>query len=166
LLRWIPHDPLAPAATPNVPGTGGGELHLKAGQTLTTFGLFSQRYGRFEIRCRLPLTRGARARFRLEPVPLAPLPAIDVFATEGTKLWFGNSWGTEQTERSFGDSVDVPAPGMHVVAIEWDRAKIVWSVDGKEKLSAADGVPSVPMFLVLEGPMDVDYVRVFPAKLN
>jgi beta-glucanase (GH16 family) len=164
LLKWIPHDPLAPAKTPNVATTSDGELHLKAGQTLTTFGLFSQRYGRFEIRCRLPLVKGAKARFRLEPVPLAALPAIDVLGVDGAKLRFGNWWGTEQTERSFGDSFDAPAAGLHVVAIEWDSSKIVWSVDGKEKLRTVDGVPEVPMFLVLEGPMDVDYVRVFAQR--
>jgi beta-glucanase (GH16 family) len=166
LAKWVPHDPLAAGGSPNVAAVAGGELHLKQGQAVTTFGLFSQVYGRFEIRCRLPLARGTRARFRLLPVPLAPLPAIDVFAAEGTKVWFGNYWGTEQTERSFGDSFDLPPAGLHVFAIEWDRTKITWSMDGKDKLHSVDGVPSLPMFLQLEGPMDVDYIHVFPAKLN
>ena len=160
LFKWVPHDPWASARTPDPPAVTGGELHLKAGQTVTTFGLFSQVYGRFEIRFRVPAANGNKALFRLLPVPLGPLPAIDVFSSAGPELFFGNHWGTEQTERTFGDSFPAPAPALHMVAIVWDRAKITWSIDGKDKLHSTDGVPQQPMFLLLEGPLDVDYIHV------
>jgi beta-glucanase (GH16 family) len=166
LFKWVPHDPWALARTPDPPTVSAGELHLKAGQTLTTFGLFSQVYGRFEIRFRVPVSGGNKALFRLLPIPLGPLPSIDILSYTGAELFFGNRWGTEQTERTFGDSVPMPAPGLHTVAIEWDRAKLAWSVDGKDKLNSTDGVPQQPMFLLIEGPMDIDFVHVSPSKLN
>jgi beta-glucanase (GH16 family) len=133
---------------------------------MTTFGLFSQVYGRFEIRLRLSNSKRERARFRLLPVPLGTLPSIDVFSAEGGKISFGNSWGNEQTERTFGDSFAAPAAGFHVIGAEWTRSKITWTVDGKDQLESVDGVPGVPMFLMIEGPMDVDYIRVAASKLN
>jgi hypothetical protein len=82
------------------------------------------------------------------------------------KISFGNSWGNEQTERTFGDSFAAPAAGFHVIGAEWTRSKITWTVDGKDQLESVDGVPGVPMFLMIEGPMDVDYIRVAASKLN
>jgi hypothetical protein len=170
LAKWIPHGMKTLVGAAGLPVVGGGQIHLRPGQTLTTFGLFSQRYGKFEIRLRWPMGKGVRARFRLMPIPLAPLPAIDVFTAEGAKISFGNYWGTEQTEHSFGDSFDGPAAGLHTVAIEWDRASITWSVDGKERFRSTDGVPQQPMFLLLEAEgdgagsetVDVDYIHVYP----
>ena len=157
LTKWAPHDPWAAAATPDIPAVAGGQLHLRQGQTISTFGLFSQQYGRIEVRLRMP---GGKGRFRLLPVPLDHLPAIDVFAFDGPKVSFGNFWGTEQTERSFADTFDAPVSGMHVFSAEWEPGKITWAIDGKERMHSTDGVPAQPMFLLLEGPLDVDYIRI------
>jgi len=161
LAKWVPHDPWAAAATPDIAAVSGGELHLRERQTITTFGLFSQKYGRVEARLRMPAGKG---RLRLLPVPLAHLPAIDVFVFEGTKVSFGNFWGTEQTERSFADAFDAPPSGQHVFAMDWEPGKITWSIDGKERMHSTDGVPSQPMFLLVEGPLDIDYIRVFAER--
>jgi beta-glucanase (GH16 family) len=157
LLKWVPHEPVASARTPDIATVSNGELHLKAGQVMTTFGLFSQVYGRFEIRLRFPVV--GSARFRLISRKLDG-QSIDVFHVDATKIAFGNTWGDERTERSFGDSFDAPATGMHVIAAEWDQTKIKWSIDGQEKIESIDGIPNEPMFLELDGPMDVDSVRV------
>jgi hypothetical protein len=157
LAKWVPHDPWADARTPDLASVSAGELHLRQGQTITTFGLFSQKYGRFEARVRAQAGKG---RFRLLPLPLAHQPAIDVFAFEGQKVSFGNFWGTEQTERAFADSFDAPGSGWHAFRMEWESGKIVWSIDGKERMRSTDGVPEQAMFLLLEGPLDLDYVRV------
>jgi beta-glucanase (GH16 family) len=117
-------------------------------------------------------------------VPLGPLPEIDVFEAVGlppSKVYFANHWGTEQTERSFGDSFTGPdlSNGLHTLAIEWDREKISWFIDGKEKFRSVDGVPRQPMYLLIDlavggrlarspdgsttlpASFDVDYVRVY-----
>ncbi len=157
LARWVAHAPGAPVSGHGVPVISNGMLHLSPGQTATTFGLFSQLYGRFEIRFRTPAT-GLRPRFRLEPVALASLPAIEVFSIPGDprRISFGNSWGTAQTERAFGDTFELAAAPVHIVAIQWSEQTIVWSVDGKERFRSTDGVPRQPMFLSLEVDLAVD----------
>jgi beta-glucanase (GH16 family) len=184
LSRWVPHDPGGHARAPESVAVSGGQLHIAAPGSVSTFGLFSQTYGRFEIRCRVPAGPGLRPRFRLMPVPLGPLPEIEVFETTGSdpsKVYFANRWGTEQTERSFGDSFTGPdlSAGFHTLSIEWDRDKITWFIDGKEKFQSVDGVPRQPMYLLIDlaaggrqtrspdasttfpASFDIDYIRVY-----
>jgi beta-glucanase (GH16 family) len=199
LSRWAPHDPFTrdhqlQAYAPESLTVSGGQLHIVArrqGETgqyvsgiVSTFGIFAQTYGRFEIRCRVPAGRGLGPRFQLLPVPLAPLPAIDVFETTGSspsKVFFANRWGTEQTERSFSDSFTGPdlSMGFHTLAVEWERDGIAWFIDGNQKFRAVDGIPHQPMYLLLElavernparapdaattlpATFDIDYIRVY-----
>lgn len=172
LARWVPHDPFSRSA--NEFRVSDGQLHITPGSALSTFGVFAQTWGRFEIRARAPAAKGLRPRFRLMPIPLGQLPTIDVFETSGNapgKIRFGNHWGTEQTERSFGDTFTVAdlSADFHTITLDWNRERLQWSVDGKEKFRSLDGVPQQLMFLVLDlagtGPanqtFDVDYVRVY-----
>ncbi len=186
LAKWVPHEPMASAQVyePGWVEVSGGQLHITAHpgkpNMVTTFGIFAQTYGRFEVRCRIPAGRGLRSRFRLLPVPLGPLPEIDVFETEGSapaKVFFGNKWGTEQTERSFGDSFAAPdlSAAFHVIAVEWDPDRIAWFVDGKKRFESVDGVPRQAMFPALDlaaagstglspASFDVDYIRVYQRR--
>jgi beta-glucanase (GH16 family) len=165
LTRWSPHDPLRTVYAAESTTVSNGQLHLGRGAAVSTYGLFSQTYGKFEIRCRA--ARNTRKTgIRLLPVPLAPLPSVDVVEVDGaapSKLLFGNHWGTEQTERSYGDSFDGPelSAGFHVIALEWDEQKIVWFIDGQDRFRSADGIPRQRMFLVIDLEGDIDYVRVY-----
>ena len=169
LTKWSPHNPLRSVYAAGVATVSAGQAHLPPGAAIATFGLFSQTYGRFEIRCKVASGAGAKAGFHLLPVPLGPLPSIDVFTFVGgtpRKIFLANNWGTEQTERSYGDSFDGPdlTGDFHVIAVEWDADKIVWSLDGKERFRSADGIPRQRMFLLIDsdgGTLDVDYVRVY-----
>ena len=201
LAKWSPHAPGGQAvdAHPEAITITGGQLHVTARRSgkgyvqgiVTTFGTFAQRYGRFEIRCRVPAGRGLRAIVSLRPVPLATLPAIGLLEVNGatpSTISFADDWGTEQTHRSFGDSFPAPdlSAGFHTVAIEWDQDKIVWSIDGKDKFQSLDGAPRQSMFLALElavgggagslaartpdastpfpASFDIDYIRVYQRK--
>jgi beta-glucanase (GH16 family) len=179
LSRWIPHDPRLQSHAPEAVSVTGGQLHIAASGVISTFGLFSQTFGRFEIRCRIPTGPGLRPGFRLLPVPLGRLPRIDVFETTGgapSKVYFANRWGTEQTERSFGDSFTGPdfSTGFHTISAEWDRDRITWFIDGNEKFQSIDGVPRQPMFLLIDlpaggsqaltGSFDIDYIRVYQRR--
>jgi beta-glucanase (GH16 family) len=199
LSRWIEHDPFGRVRDrqlqtyiPDAVEVSGGQLHIVARRKdgeytsgiISTFGTFSQTYGRFEIRCRIPAGRGLRPGFLLLPVPLGPLPEIDVFEAIGSppsKVYFANHWGTEQTERSFGDSFTGPdlSAGFHTLAIEWERDRITWFIDGKEKFESVDGVPRQPMYMLIDlavggrlarspdasttlpASFDIDYIRVY-----
>jgi beta-glucanase (GH16 family) len=211
LSRWTPHDPWGrvrdrqlQAYVPEGVEVSGGQAHIvarraSAGQVpvlydgrpreyvsgiISTFGIFAQTYGRFEIRCRVPAGRGLRPGFLLLPVPAGPLPGIDVFQTTGgtpSRVFFANRWGTEQTERSFGDSFTGPdlSDGFHTLAIEWDRNRIAWFIDGKQKFESVDGIPHQPLYMLLDlavggslarspdastafpASFDIDYIRVY-----
>jgi hypothetical protein len=182
LSRWTPHDPReqqSKSFAPEAVAVSGGQLHIAVPGVVSTFGTFSQTYGRFEIRCRVRAGRGLRPRLLLLPVPPGPLPKIEVFETTGSspsKVFFANRWGTEQTERSFGDSLIAPdlSIGFHTLSIEWDRDRITWFIDGKEKFKSVDGVPRQPMYLLLDlavgrpdestalpASFDIDYIRVY-----
>jgi beta-glucanase (GH16 family) len=204
LSRWTAHDPWGHARdrqlqayVPEALTVSGGQLHIVARRTpanqipvrydgkdrdyvsgiISTFGTFSQTYGRFEIRCRVPAGRGLRSGFLLLPVPLAPLPEIEIFQTIGSspsKVFFANRWGTEQTERSFGDSFTGPdlAAGFHTLSIEWDRDRVTWFIDGKEKFQSADGIPRQPMYMLLDLAVGGNLARapdsstIFPASFD
>jgi beta-glucanase (GH16 family) len=211
LSRWVPHDPWGKvrdrqlqAYAPEAVSVSGGQLHIVARRSavnqipvrydgkdreyvsgiISTYGRFAQTYGRFEIRCRVPAGRGLRAGFWLLPVPLGPLPEIDVFESAGSppsKVFFANRWGTEQTERSFGDSFTGPdlSSGFHIIAVEWDRDRITWFIDGKEKFQSVDGIPRQQMYMLIDlavggriarspdastalpASFDIDYIRVY-----
>ncbi len=211
LAKWAPHDPFGivedgqlQAWSPEAVTVSGGQLHIVARRTtsdearvkydgrereymsgiITTFGLFEQTFGRFEIRFRAPTGRGLRPGFLLLPVPSGTLPEIDVFETNGSapsKVFFANRWGTEQTERSFADSFSVAdlSNGFHTVTMDWERDRITWSVDGRKIFECADGVPHQRMYLSIDlavggrlaqapdnttslpASFDIDYVRVY-----
>jgi beta-glucanase (GH16 family) len=151
---------------------------------VTTYGSFAQTYGRFEIRCRIPTGQGFEPKFWLLPVPGGETPSIDLIdaiGSEPTKVLFSNHWGDEKTDRSYSTSFKGAdfSKDFHTFAIEWDKEKIIWFVDGTERFRSVDGVPHQPLYLVASlavggtGPkwpdsttpfpafFDIDYIRVY-----
>lgn len=172
LSRWIPHDPGSAAQLgPEALKVSGGALRIGASGVITTFGTFAQMYGRFEIRLRAP----AGSEMFLAPMPQGLLPRIEVFrSTAPDRLFFGNQWGDENTERSYGDAFAVPdiSKGFHTIAIEWEPDRIAWSVDGKKTFESRDSVPHQPMYLLIHfsphdavsapaTPFDIDYIHIY-----
>jgi beta-glucanase (GH16 family) len=209
LPKWSPHDPSgherngeAQAYDPSAVDVADGFLRITARHDaarydnvtreyisgiVTTLGSFAQMYGRFEIRCRIAAGRGLDSRFWLLPVPKGELPSIDVIdalGQETAKALFGNRWGDEQTERSYGGSWPGPdfSKDFHVFAMEWDKDQIRWFVDGKERFRSTDGVPHQPMYLAVNlavggltakwpdsstpfpAKFEIDYVRVYKRR--
>jgi beta-glucanase (GH16 family) len=194
--KWSPHPPgrliMNGLQTwmPDAIQASGGQAHIvarKNGYTsgiITTVGTFAQTYGRFEIRFRIPAGRGLEPLFRLLPVPSGDIPSIDVMNAVGndpTTALFANRWGDARADRDYTGSYKVAdlSSGFHIVALEWDEEKLVWTVDGVERFQSFDGVPHQPMYLCLSlavgtekagepdaqtrfpATLDIDYVRVF-----
>jgi len=204
--RWEPHDPwghernregqaYVPAAIDVKDGiariTARRELARYDGRQreftsgiMTTQGSFAQTYGRFEIRCRAASGKGLESKFWLLPTASGETPSIDIYdvvSNESSNALFANRWGDEKTERSFSGSYQVGnlSDGFHVVAIEWDENRIVWTVDGKERFRSTTGVPHQPMYLAVSlavggitakypdqsapfpAAFEIDYVRVY-----
>lgn len=196
--KWSPHAPgnIIPAGIqtwiPEAVTISGGQAHLIARRQptgftsgiLTTFGTFAQTYGRFEIRFRAPAGQGLEALFRLLPIPTGETPSIDVMNTTGgdtANAVFTNRWADARSEREYTGSYRASdlSVGFHIISIEWDEEKIVWTVDGVERFQSYEGVPHQPLYLTLmlaigtektgepnpqtkfPAVLDIDYIRVF-----
>lgn len=154
---------------------------------LTTFGSFAQMYGRFEVRCRFPAGTGLQPKVWLLPVPNGEIPAIniaDFIGRDPSRVMFGNLWGDTKTERSYLGAWPLPdlTSEFHTYTVEWDEAKIVWQIDGKERFRSTSGVPNQPMYLAMSlavggetakwpdsttpfpASFDIDYVRIYKKR--
>jgi len=156
---------------------------------INTAHAFSQRYGRFEARIKIPSGQGFWPAFWLLYTPDGrnwPFPPeIDVFEATGDRpdllhftTHFRNTVGLLD---EVGGEYQGPnfAEGFHTVTLDWTPGLLVWSVDGFERFRSTVGVPDVPMYLILNlavgghwhgepdettlFPVDfqVDYVRVW-----
>jgi beta-glucanase (GH16 family) len=155
---------------------------------LTTYRKFSQRYGWFEIRCRVPRGQGLWPAFWLLPDPLDWPPEIDVLEIKGqepTRIYLTHHWedppGRNHWEQTAWAGPDFSAD-YHVIALEWAPESLKWYVDGVERRYAVRHVPATKMFLMVNlavggeflGPpgretafpsaFEVDYVRAYEKK--
>jgi beta-glucanase (GH16 family) len=201
-------------ATANVATDGDGNLAITAraaepgtdcyygpckytSARLLTQGRFEVTYGRIEARIKVPSGAGLWPAFwmlgtNIDTVPWPACGEIDVMenvAREPNRL-YGTLHGPGYSgANGFGKTIDLTAPlatDFHVFAVDWQRDRIVWTVDGTEYLSASpadvapnDWVYDHGFFLLLNlavggnfgGPvapetefpasMLIDYVRVY-----
>jgi beta-glucanase (GH16 family) len=163
---------------------GGKQRDYTSGM-MNTYGKFSQEYGRFEIRCRVPAGKGMWPAFWLLPDPLGWPPEIDVLEILGhetTKVYMTHHFRVPQRDRgSHGGSWVGPdfSSGFHEFAVEWSPQALVWFVDGVERFRSEKDIPQGKMYLLvnlavggdwpgapdektkLPASFDVDYVRVY-----
>jgi beta-glucanase (GH16 family) len=164
----------------------GGKQRAFTSGIMTTYQKFSQQFGRFEIRCRIPKGTGLWPAFWLLPEPLGWPPEIDVLEVLGqdTKtIYFTHHWeepgrAHASDSKPYQSKQDLAA-GFHVVAIEWTPTDIRWALDGKERFRSRKSIPQTRMYLLLNlavggdwpGPpneqtvfpayFEIDYVRVY-----
>lgn len=135
----------------------GAKRDYRSGM-MTTTGKFAQRYGRFEMRCRVPKGRGLWPAFWMLPEPPAWPPEIDILeilGQEPDKIYFSNHWpdpreaeGNSLSQTGEFKGVDF-SDGFHTVAVEWDRGEIRWFVDGVQRHRSDQSVPEVSMLLLV-----------------
>lgn len=165
-----------------------GKVRDYASGILTTRGKFSQRFGRFGIRCRVPEGKGLWPAFWLLPEPLDWPPEIDVFeilGQEPDRVYLTHHWrnpkdpgGDSLSEEGEWKGPDFSAE-FHEFTVEWEPGEIRWYVDGVERFRANQQVPDQPMFVLLNlaigggwagepddstrfpAALEVDWVRVW-----
>jgi hypothetical protein len=121
---------------------------------ITTKFSFSQLYGVFEIRAKLPKGRGLWPAFWLLPVDGSWPPEIDVFEALGHdcgKLYLAAHTKAEGPHKASGGDAAVPdlCGGYHQYAAEWNEREIRWYLDGVEiKRAATPGDMHKPMYLL------------------
>ena len=151
---------------------------------MSTHGKFAQKYGRFEIRARVPKGKGMWPAFWLLPEPLDWPPEIDVLEILGhepNKVYMTHHFGEPRHHHSSGGSYVGPdfSADFHQFAVEWSSNSIVWFVDDVERFRSEKNIPQTKMYMLVnlaiggnwpgapnEGthfPADfaVDYVRVY-----
>lgn len=128
---------------------------------------FAQKYGWFEVRCRMPEGSGLHSAFwLLQTDPTAQEYAedgrrrvvgegvveIDIFEQLGKKtasgvidfnVHFTNNGGYE-CQLGFDPSID-----FHVYALEWKEGELNWYVDGKKVRTYVGDTPQQKMFILL-----------------
>jgi beta-glucanase (GH16 family) len=155
-----------------------------------TPGLFSHRYGYYEIRCQFPKNQGHWMSFWLQSPtlglpPYEPGPTgteVDIFEYDcvGTDHLSHNiHWGDYYDNHEHSGYVsDVPGlqKGFHTVGLLWTQNEYVIYVDGKETWRTSYGISNQKLYinitdeifdglpegyLVKDDMLMVDYVRVY-----
>jgi beta-glucanase (GH16 family) len=179
----------------------GGVAHLTAKQQTVTSGgstynytsgmiqnskAFSQTYGYFEMRAKVPKGQGFWPAFWTLPSNGNWPPEIDTieigkggdFTTARMTLHWGTN-GNDNYQENDWSSTDF-SQAFHVYAVDWEAGKVTWYIDGVQRAQmVTSNSPTVPMYLLanlavggswpgnvnsstpLPSNMDIDYIRAW-----
>lgn len=152
---------------------------------ITTEKSFSQLYGYFEIRAKLPKGQGYFPAFWLLPSGRPNPPEIDVMENLGRDpnliyctAHFSDSAG-KSAQIAFKISVPDVSADFHVYGLLWTATELVWFFDDKEVARTANPGINTPMYMlanlaiggrwggapaegtVFPGVMEIDYIRAY-----
>lgn len=154
-----------------------------------TRGIFNVRYGRFEIRARLPKGQGIWPAHWMLPASRAWPPEIDIMELVGNDPYtvYGTvHWGTSSTHNWAGGQYNGPdfSEGFHTFALEWEESALRWYVDDTLYYQTSDHVPQELFYIILNTAVggtwpgepdettvfpqyhDIDYVRVYGKEIE
>jgi beta-glucanase (GH16 family) len=145
---------------------------------ITTRGTFSQQYGFFALRAKLPKGQGFWPAFWMLPVQPNYPTEIDVFEMLGnapniiymTNHWMGSDKEPQKNQIAYLGA-DFSA-GFHTFAVRWSASELIWSVDGVEQYRTSVGIPNSPMFLLANfavggtWPGNPDSSTPFPSQMQ
>lgn len=143
---------------------------------LTTKASFSQTYGLFEIRAKMPKGKGLWPAFWLLPVNRAWPPEIDVLEVLGDntkKLYV--AWHSNVGDKHTAEAKPIDVPDMsaefHTYSVVWEKDTLLWFFDDVQV--ASKSTPEdfhQPMFMLINlavgggWPGSPDKTTQFPAK--
>ena len=116
---------------------------------------FSFRYGRAEMRAKIPVGRGLWPAFWLLPVDRRSRPEIDVMEIYGHDPgrlgmhfhWLDSSGAKRDRGKAYRNRR--LAAGWHRFAIDWRPGRLTWLVDGVERWRfTGSAVPRERMYLI------------------
>jgi beta-glucanase (GH16 family) len=166
-------------ARPAVPGSNPYGLPYTSG-LITTYTSFSQTYGLFEMRAKLPAGQGLWPAFWLLPASdqyTAELDAFEVLGSNPTQLfatthgYVGNQWIVDSQMKQVTNSSD----GFHVYGVDWEPAGIAFLVDHRVIATAPTPTSmNTPMFILINlavggagsWPGPPDGSTHFPARMK
>lgn len=139
---------------------------------ITTQPSFSQTYGYFEMRARLPAGKGVWPAFWLLPMDLSWPPEIDVMESVGdpSKVYVTYHSNAAKLE---GVELRVAPDAFHVYAVSWTAKDVIWFIDGKEVRRAPTPADMhKPMYMLANVALGGDWAgrpdasTPFPAQLE
>jgi beta-glucanase (GH16 family) len=130
-----------------------GENSFYRSGMISTYASFAQRFGRFEIRCKLPAGQGLWPAFWLLPASAFGPPEIDILEALGhekNSVYMNAHWRFKGKHRqAIGKFVGPDfTDDFHTFAVEWDAHKLVFFVDGVQRHRIVDHTPKRPMYLL------------------
>lgn len=196
LKRWNLNDPVGEEPVADIQAYDKNAFHIHDGSVfiearqqdlkgkhytsgvMSTRGKLDTKFGKFEIRFRVPKGNGFQSQFSLVPLSSKSTAYVRILDVTGTDVRFGertNSGSPNQMKIERDLSED-----FHVISVVWLESSIVWSLDGKEIGRATYKVPDDKMYLVVNlavnsgedaqthfpNALEVDYVRAYqvPSK--
>lgn len=147
---------------------------------ISTHDSFSQEYGYFEIRARVPAGQGLWPACWLLPLDSSRQREIDIFEILGHEpnIVHMNVHYTGEDDEQTAIPGEFTGPdyssAYHTFAIDWNAERIVWYVDGVERhrVSESEAVPSGEFYLIANlavgghWPGHPDETTPFPAYLD
>ncbi|NIX76186.1 family 16 glycosylhydrolase [Microvirga terricola] len=153
---------------------------------ITTAHSFSQTYGYFEMRAKLPAGQGLWPAFWLLPTDGSWPPEIDIMEVIGSSpnqletTVHSNSGGYQMNNKS--TTVQGMTTGFHTYGVDWEKDKIAWYHDGvKIYETATPADMNKPMYMLANlavggdwpgspnssthfpATMQIDYIRAYRA---
>jgi len=151
---------------------------------------FSFTYGYAEMRAKIPIGQGLWPAFWLLPVDHTSIPEIDVmemFGQEPNQVHMNYHYSIEEGERyNVGETWigEDLSQDWHTYAVDWQRDKIIWYVDGVERWRFDDQafISDTYMYMIVNlavggnypgnpdetspfpSVFEVDYVRVWKCE--
>jgi beta-glucanase (GH16 family) len=156
--------------------SGAAEPYYTA--VITSYGKFSQTYGYWETQVQMPTKAdGIWPAFWLVPTNFSWPPEIDIMEwlgvtpnTDYMTLHYGSSGDPQQVGGSYTGSTF--GSGSHKLGMLWTPTSITWYVDGVQRCQATTGIPSQPMYIILNidtGGWNnnvINSTTVFPATMS
>jgi len=164
-----------------------GSKNYTSGLVYTQY-KFYFKYGRFEIRAKLPYGKGMWPAHWMLPNDGDWPPEIDIMENLGHQrniIYMTNHYTEVGQRRSSGgyytSNFDFSAD-FHTYAVEWEADSIRWYIDGVRRFVSTKGVPQEYFYIILNTAVggdwpgspdattvfpqyhDIDYVRVFQRK--
>jgi beta-glucanase (GH16 family) len=124
---------------------------------ITTQPSFSQTYGYFEMRAKLPAGKSIWPAFWLLPLDLSWPPEIDIMESIGDPSEYYATLHSND-EKDPGTKISISRDDFHTFAAEWDPKTVVWFVDGREvKRMPTPPDMHKPMYMIANLAMGGDW---------
>jgi len=163
-------------------GTKDNQTYKVTSGLIHTGESFKQKFGRFEIRCKLPLTDNVLPSFWLINPESYP-PEIDIFDftdSDGKSYNVGFIYGDDNIKKfnySIFNTVKLmDLEGWNIFSLDWTPKRLTWYLNGYPVYTySGPGIPQTPMYIAINLAADnntklsgnlnqkmlIDWVQVF-----